>query len=304
MKCNRAASSGKYLEGSVEPSAAILGCTSRGFPEIVLRPFGTTTRKLGFLGSLEPDKTHPINCALGQISAEGRKRTFPMWTRSLTTHFAGFVVLASLSFVPVNLWGFRSLKSIPTLEGTRPSWAGQQLGRTARETNAPTTKRVDDDYTIGPSDVLAISVWKDTELTRTVPVRPDGKISLPLIGELEVSGLTALKVQHLISQKLNDYISNPQVTVIVQEVRSRTYTIVGKVGKPGSYDLGKPTTVLEAIAIAGGLLDFAKGNKIYIMRRWADGSTIKIPFNYKKVIKGEGPDSNVDLRNGDTIVVP
>lgn len=227
-----------------------------------------------------------------------------MWTRSLYRRFGILAILASLTFIPASLWGFRSLKSVRILEATRSCWAGQQSGRTASATNPPATKRVDDDYIIGPSDVLAISVWKDAELTRTVPVRPDGKISLPLIGELEVSGLTALKVQHLIGQKLSEFISNPQVTVIVQEVRSRTYTIVGKVGKPGSYELGKPTTVLEAIAIAGGLLDFAKGNKIYIMRRWADGSTIKIPFNYKKVIKGQGPDSNVDLRNGDTIVVP
>ena len=92
----------------------------------------------------------------------------------------------------------------------------------------PSDKQVNDDYIIGPSDVLAVSVWKDTELTRTVLVRPDGKISLPLAGELEVSGLTALNVQRLIAQKLKSYISDPQVTVIVQEVKSRTYSVLGK----------------------------------------------------------------------------
>lgn len=155
-----------------------------------------------------------------------------------------------------------------------------------------------------PQNVLAIDVWKDTELTRTVVVRPDGRISLPLIGELEVSGLTALQVQRLIAQGLKPYISDPQVTVIVQEVKSRTYSILGKVVKPGSYELDKPTTVLEAIAIAGSFLDFAKPSKIYIIRPVSGGSTQTLPFDYKKVIKGHNPEQNVDLKNGDTIVVP
>ena len=161
-----------------------------------------------------------------------------------------------------------------------------------------------DDYVIGPSDVLAINVWKDPELSRTVPVRPDGKISLPLIGELEVSGLTALNVQALLVEKLKEFISKPQVSVIVQEVKSRTYVIVGKISKPGSYQLGKPTTVLEAIAIGGGFVEFAKTNKLYVLRVQPDGSRVRIPFNYKKVLNGRGLDENVDLKNGDTIVVP
>jgi polysaccharide export outer membrane protein len=108
----------------------------------------------------------------------------------------------------------------------------------------------------------------------------------------------------LIAQKLTPYISDPQVTVIVQEVKSQTYTIVGKVVHPGQFALGKPTTVLEAIAIAGGFLDFAKENKIVVIRRWGDGSSMRIPFDYKRVITGKGPDANIDLRNGDTIIVP
>ncbi len=183
-------------------------------------------------------------------------------------------------------------------------WAGQARAGTAGQSNTPDTKRKSDDYIIGPSDVLGINVWKDAELTRTVTVRPDGKISLPLVGELEVSGLTALTVQRLIVQRLTDYISSPQVTVIVQEVKSQTYVLVGKVAKPGSYELGKPTTVLEAIAIAGGFLDFAKSSKVYIMRRQAGGPSETLHFNYKKVIKGKNPEQNVQLKNGDTIVVP
>ncbi len=169
---------------------------------------------------------------------------------------------------------------------------------------APGAKRVVDDYRIGPSDVLAINVWKDTELTRTVTVRPDGKISLPLVGELEVSGLTASSVQRLIGQRLAEYISSPQVTVMVQEVKSQTYVVVGKVTKPGSYELGKPTTVLEAIAIAGGLLDFAKSGKIKIIRRREGGQTETLYFNYNKAVKGKDAEQNVELQSGDTIVVP
>jgi polysaccharide export outer membrane protein len=151
---------------------------------------------------------------------------------------------------------------------------------------------------------LAINVWKDSELTRTVTVRPDGKISLPLIGELAVSGLTATSVQRLIAQRLIEYVSQPQVTVIVQEVKSQTYVIVGKVAKPGAYELGKPTTVLEAIAIAGGFLDFAKVSKVSIIRRHDGGPSENLHFDYKKVIKGRNPEQNVELKNGDTVVVP
>ena len=183
--------------------------------------------------------------------------------------------------------------------------AEQQDGRRpVDQTEAPSDKKVGDDYLIGPSDVLAINVWKDAELSRIVPVRPDGKISLPLVGELEVSGLTALNVQAVLVEKLKEFISKPQVSVIVQEVKSRTYVIVGKISKPGSYQLGKPTTVLEAIAIAGGFVEFAKENKLYVLRVQPDGSRVRIPFNYKKVLKGHGPDENVELKNGDTVVVP
>ena len=182
--------------------------------------------------------------------------------------------------------------------------AGEPAGIPEDKTDKPSAPRVPDDYVIGPSDVLAINVWKDTELSRTVLVRPDGRISLPLIGELEVSGLTALKVQDLIAQKLSPYISKPQVTVIVSEVKSRTYTVVGKIAKPGSFQLEKPTTVLDAIAIAGGFLDFAKVSKIYVIRRLGDGSQTRLPFDYKKVINGQKADENIDLKSGDTIVVP
>jgi polysaccharide biosynthesis/export protein len=154
------------------------------------------------------------------------------------------------------------------------------------------------EYVIGPSDVLAVTVWKEPDISRTLPVRPDGKISLPLVGELQASGLTASKLQDVITQKLKDYIENPQVNVVVQDVKSRSFNIVGKVSKTGSFDLTKPTSVLDAIALAGGFQDFAKVSKIYVLRRMPDGSQKMLPFNYKQVIKGKQLDQNIELQSG------
>jgi polysaccharide export outer membrane protein len=216
------------------------------------------------------------------------KDRIEMKMSKVSVGFAGLVLLAALAIFAAQAWGTDDVKTRRTPE--------------VQTKTAP--PHVSDDYVIGPSDVLAINVWKDAELSRTVLVRPDGRISLPLVGELEVSGLTALKVQDLIAQKLSPYVSKPQVTVIVTEVKSRTYTIVGKIAHPGSFELGKPTTVLEATAIAGGFLDFAKVNKIYVIRRLEDGSQTRLPFDYKKVIGGRKADENIDLKGGDIIVVP
>ena len=227
-----------------------------------------------------------------------------MKTKNLGRCFTRFVLLAWFAFAAAGpgAWGSEGPARASDPAGT--SLAGQGGRDTASQSTTPGAKRVSEDYIIGPSDVLAINVWKDTELTRTVTVRPDGKISLPLVGELAVSGLTAQSVQRLISQRLTEYVSKPQVTVIVEEVKSQTYVIVGKVAKPGSYELGKPTTVLEAIAIAGGFLDFAKVGKVSIIRRRDGGSPQTFHFDYKRVIKGKNAEQNVPLQNGDTIVVP
>jgi len=224
-----------------------------------------------------------------------------MWTSSFKDWYGRLLLSVCLAFAITCAWGSDSAKPIGIPRAAMASWVEQGGGKTSEQ---PSAKTVVDDYTIGPSDVLAINVWKDTELTRTVPVRLDGKISLPLIGDLEVNGLTAHDVQRLVAQRLKEFIANPQVTVIVQEMKSRTYIVVGKISKSGSYQLDKPTTVLEAIAIAGGLLDFAKASKIYVIRRQGDGSSIRLPFDYKKVINGRNLDENVDLKGGDTIVVP
>jgi polysaccharide export outer membrane protein len=161
-----------------------------------------------------------------------------------------------------------------------------------------------DRYVIGINDVVAISVWKDAELSRTMPVRPDGKISLPVIGDVQAAGLTTLQLQAAIVAKLNNYVLDPQVNVIVEEVRSRTFNVMGKVIKPGSFDLAKPTTVLDAIAMAGGFQEYARISRIYVLRSLPGGSQQMLRFDYKAVIRGKRPQENIQIQPGDTVVVP
>ena len=159
-------------------------------------------------------------------------------------------------------------------------------------------------YIIGENDLLDIDVWKEKEISRQVPVRPDGKISLPLIGQIQASGLTPLQLQDNITEKLKDYMSNPEVTVIVSDPRSHQFNIVGQIARPGTFPLSESMTVLDAIAAAGGFKDFAKQTKIYVLRPMPGGIRVRIPFNYKDVIKGKNLQQNVQLKPGDTIVVP
>lgn len=161
-----------------------------------------------------------------------------------------------------------------------------------------------DRYVIGINDVVAISVWKDAELSRTMPVRPDGKISLPVIGDVQAAGLTTVQLQTQIVAKLASYVLDPQVNVIVEEIRSRTFNVMGKVIKPGSFDLTKPTTVLDAIAMAGGFQEYARVTHIYVLRSRPGGSQDMLHFNYKSVIKGKRPQQNVQVQPGDTVVIP
>ncbi len=159
-------------------------------------------------------------------------------------------------------------------------------------------------YVIGENDVLDVDVWKEKEISRTIPVRPDGKISLPLIGEIQASGMTPLQLQEDIAQRLKSFLANPEVTVIVSDPRSHHFNIVGQVAKPGTYPLSQSMTVLDAIAAAGGFRDFAKETKIYVLRAVPSRNQERLPFNYKDAIKGRKPENNVVLKPGDTIVVP
>jgi polysaccharide biosynthesis/export protein len=168
----------------------------------------------------------------------------------------------------------------------------------------PATKPHDDTFVIGNDDVLAINVWKEPDVSRSIPVRTDGKISLPLAGEIQAAGLTPLRLEREIASKLQNYISAPEVTVMVQQINSEKFNILGQVARPGSYSLTNSSTVLDAIAIAGGFRDFAKQKAIYVLRQSPTGGESRIPFNYKDVIKGKSPEQNIKLEPRDTIVVP
>lgn len=161
----------------------------------------------------------------------------------------------------------------------------------------------DPSYVIGPQDVLDIDVWKEKELTRTVPVRPDGKISLPLLNDVQAGGLTPTQLADKLTEELKKYITDPQVTVIVTQINSQRVYILGEVMRPGAYPLLPGMNVLQAISSAGGFTLFANTKNVYVLRR-VNGKQEKFPFNYKDVINGKRAGENIVLRPGDQIVVP
>jgi polysaccharide biosynthesis/export protein len=161
-----------------------------------------------------------------------------------------------------------------------------------------------DTFVIGNDDVLSINVWKETDLTHSIPVRSDGKISLPLVGELQAAGRTPLQLEGDIADRLKSYITAPQVSVMVQEIKSQNFNILGMVAKPGSYSLTVASTIMDAIATAGGFKDFAKEKAVYVLRQNPGGGESRIPFNYKDFIRGKSTSQNIRLEPHDTIVVP
>ncbi len=159
------------------------------------------------------------------------------------------------------------------------------------------------DYGIGPEDLLEISVWREEDLQRQVLVRPDGKISFPLAGDIQAAGRTTEQVQQDIRQKLQRYIPDPVVTVTVVTVGGNKIYVIGQVNNPGAYVIGRYVDVLQALTVAGGLTPFASENKIKVLRREGD-QEIVLPFEYADVKKGQNLEQNVILKGGDTVVVP
>ena len=157
-------------------------------------------------------------------------------------------------------------------------------------------------YQIGPEDVLDISVWKNPELSRTVPVRPDGKVSIPLLNDFQAAGLTPSDLRDQLASRLSDFVPTPEVSVIVREVHSRRVAVVGAVKTAGRYELKSPMTVLEAIALAQGFTDFAARDRIVVLRQ-IGGTTTRIPFNYRKIADGVEQE-NFFVQPGDIVVVP
>ena len=161
------------------------------------------------------------------------------------------------------------------------------------------------DYIIGPEDVLDITVWKNADLSKTVQVRPDGRISLPLIGDVAAVSRTSTQLTEEISSRLKSYMENPTVSIVVKEVNSYAIFVLGEVAKPGRYPLKSKTTLLQAITLASGLTPVASRNKIVIFRFAKDGDPLmKIKASYDDIVLRDGTDQNIELKPGDTIVVP
>jgi polysaccharide export outer membrane protein len=158
-------------------------------------------------------------------------------------------------------------------------------------------------YLIGPEDVLDITVWKEPDVSRVVPVRPDGRISLPLINDVQAAGLSPEQLATALAEKMGKFLNKPQVTVIVTAINSQRVFVVGEVLRAGAFPLLPGMTVLQALASAGGFTTFADVKKIHVMRM-RDGKQAQLAFSYREVLRGEKPEQNVTLEPGDTIVVP
>jgi polysaccharide export outer membrane protein len=166
------------------------------------------------------------------------------------------------------------------------------------------TPGVDAHYRIGADDVLTVNVWHEPEVSRNVPVRPDGKISLPLVGDVQASGLTPTQLKTELEARFAKFLTNPDVSVIVAEIRSQRINVLGQVLRPGTYALIPPMNVIDAVATAGGLREFAKANKIYVLRTLPSGQVERIKVQYNNVLKGKRGSEDVMLQTRDTVVVP
>jgi polysaccharide export outer membrane protein len=159
-------------------------------------------------------------------------------------------------------------------------------------------------YRIGPEDILQVFVWKNDTLSRVVPVRPDGHISLPLLGDVRAEGMTPIELREVLTQRYVKYMPAPEVSVIVVEVRSFKVSVIGEVLRPGRFELKSATTALDAIALAGGFSPFASRTRVVILRPDGKNGMTRIPFNYNRVVAAGGEAENLWLRSGDIVLVP
>jgi polysaccharide biosynthesis/export protein len=192
----------------------------------------------------------------------------------------------------------------PASLGARPQQQEQPSGAGSRGAAAATVARPAEGYVIGPDDVLSIVFWKDKDLSAEVTVRPDGKVSLPLLNDIMAQGRTPDQLRDALKLAAQAFVEDPNPTVMVKEIKSRRVFITGQVEKPGPYPLTSETTVLQLIAMAGGVREFADGSNITIIRKVENGRTQILPFNYRDVLKRKSLDQNVQLKPGDTVVVP
>jgi polysaccharide export outer membrane protein len=190
-----------------------------------------------------------------------------------------------------------------SLSAGRVTFAQQNLPNGVSSTAAPVGITPPADYIIGPSDQLSIVFWREKELSADVLVRPDGKISLPLLNDVQAGGLTPEQLRVKVTEAAERFVEDPNATVVVRQINSRKVFITGEVEKPGEYALAAPTTVLQLIAMAGGLKEYADKEKIVVLRT-ESGRELAFKFNYQQVIRQRSPQQNIVLKPGDTVVVP
>jgi len=207
-----------------------------------------------------------------------------------STRIAGMLLACVLASVPL-------YAEQPQEPAAQPQQAGAQPQQP--DSDNPTSP----DYRIGVGDVLNIQVWKETDLTRSVPVRPDGKISFPLLDDIQAAGLTPLELKRILTDKLKQYLSGPRVTVLVEEVNSYKVYVMGEVVLQGSLVLKTRTTLLQAISLAGGFTAYAKRDQIIVLRKNGKKDE-RIKLNYDRIVAGKSPEQNLVLEPGDTVVVP
>ena len=208
--------------------------------------------------------------------------------------------------IPMILAAFLAVTSAPVHGQGGPAQAKKEEAQDAKASTIPNSAPnapADPAYKIGAQDVLKIDVWREDQLTRTVPVRPDGKITLPLLNDVQAAGLTPMELAGIICEELKKYINNPQVTVSVSEINSRRVYVTGEVARAGAFPLLPNMTVLQALSSSGGFTQFARTKNIYVLRT-ENGKAIKVPFNYKQAVSGKNPEQNIELRSGDVVVVP
>ena len=202
--------------------------------------------------------------------------------------------------------GFASVACAACVLFAAVAWAqtpASALAQPAAEQVAPTGVTPPPDYVIGPDDVLSIVIWREKEMSSEVVVRPDGKISLPLVNELQAAGLTPDQLRAEVEKAASKWVKEPDATVIVKTINSRKVSILGNVAKAGTFPLTGDMTVLQLIALAGGLQEYADAKDITVMRK-QDGRDVTLKFNYKDVVKGKNLEQNISLKPGDTVIVP
>src|SRR5216684_3407574 len=203
----------------------------------------------------------------------------------------------------VLLWmGFFTSAMLSQTQQAATTASKSENSNSAKSSDEVHASNVAPDYVIGADDTLHISVWKEPDLTETLPVRPDGKISMPLLNDVPAAGLTPLQLKESITEKLKKYIADPHVTVVVTAMNSRRIFVTGEVAHTGAMPLLPNMTMLQVLSSAG-FTQFANVKNIYLLRT-ENGKQVKLPFNYKEVVKGNHPEQNIMLKPGDTVVVP